>query len=652
MPYQANVENLPEEYIKKFRIRSATASGKRLRQVDLAKLVGVDARTIQQWESGERTPSAPNLQKLVKVFWDEGIFQAEAGEQEAMLLWQSVKRYHDNKPGMFRTYPEFDRSWFQQLMSSPLGLARTETEPLAEPVRDGHTQEKERPGLRSLSFERRVQRAAGNLTLPLSSFIGRKQHVQEIHELLLRSPLVTLTGPGGSGKTSLALHAASALGSRYTDGIWLFEFASVSEPQLVIGSIMSTLGLEDRQGHSQLETVQDFVKEKNLLLIFDNCEHLIGACAHTAEALLAHAPAVTILATSQEPLSMSGEMLVRVPALSLPSASLRLEEMSREELIAYEAVQLFIDRTGSILPGFQVSERQAVLIAEICQRLEGNPLSLELAAARMNMLSLEQIKERLSDLLGFLTTGRRTAAPRQQTLKAAIDWSYSLLSDKEQLLLRLLSVFMGGFTLEAVEEVCVYSPTNHEPCALSKEDVLELLSHLVDKSLIATDWSGSSGQLRYELLAPIKQYAQEKLAECQLECHRLHGGDIGQNHRLHAEHYARLSGKMEQHYASGDEEAALEKIRCEYADLRAALQWACEQPERLNTGLRLAGSLIWFWVHEGHWNEGLLWLSRLLPSVRSGENPELAAKALHGRASLLQAQGQQQQAQAPDIVQG
>ncbi|MFE4712282.1 ATP-binding protein [Paenibacillus sp. NPDC056722] len=624
----------PEELMKMLRIRPSASRMKSLRQRDLALRVGVDTRAIQQWEGGDRLPSAHNLQRLVQAYVEEAAFLPGTERQEAGLLWQSVKQVYDSRPGTYRYYPEFDENWFAQILADR-GAAPNRSVIQQKGLKTQFPNDPAEPAVRATDYSVLKQRPAGNLPVQLSSFVGRVPQLAELHDLLRQSSLVTLTGPGGSGKTSFALHLASSLAVSYPDGIWLFEFAAVSDPQLVVAYMLSTLGLEDRQGRTSMETVLDAIQNKSMLFIFDNCEHLIDACAVVAESLLAFAPALVILATSQEPLNLPGENRYPVRALSMPPE----QELSYGRLMEYESVQLFVERATLLLPHFKVQEAQAVLIGDICRKLEGNPLALELAAARMNVLSLEQINERLTDLLGFLTTGKRTATPRQQTLKATMDWSYSLLSEKEQLLFRLLSVFMGEFTLETVEEVCVYRPRHQEPCSLKKEEILDLFANLVNKSLVSMHSSTSSDRMTYALLAPVKQYAQEKLESCQLECHRVHGADKEHIYRLHAGYFARFIEEIEQEVKDGNTSIALAKIRAEYDNLRAALQWAYSQDDPEGTGLRIAGSLCEFWSLEGNWSEGLLWLSRLLPAPHDHENLKALNKALKGKELLMSAQG-------------
>ncbi|MFC3747346.1 helix-turn-helix domain-containing protein [Paenibacillus sp. GCM10012306] len=624
----------PEELMKMLRNRPSTSRKKRLRQSDLASRVGVDTRAIQQWEGGDRLPSAYNLQRLVQVYVEEAVFLPGTERQEAWMLWQSVKLVYDSRPGTYRYYPEFDENWFVQVLADR-EAGSNHSIILQKGVSTQRPDKQVEPAVGANERSDLKKRPAGNLPIQLSSFVGRGAQLAEIHDLLRQSSLVTLTGPGGSGKTSLALQLASSLADSYPDGIWLFEFAAVSDPQLVVAYMMSTLGLEDRQGRTPMESVLDVIQDRSMLFIFDNCEHLIDACAVVTESLLARSPALVVLATSQEPLNLPGENRYLVQALNTPPE----KDLSYSQLMEYESVQLFVERATLLLPHFKVQEPQAVHIADICRKLEGNPLALELAAARMNVLSPEQINERLTDLLGFLTAGKRTATPRQQTLKAAMDWSYSLLSEKEQLLFRLLSVFMGEFTLETVEEVCVYRPKHQEPCSLTKEEILNLFANLVNKSLVSMHSSTSADRVTYALLAPVKQYAQEQLESCQLECHRVHGADKEHIYRLHAQYFARYMEEMEQEVQSGNTTIALGKIRTEYDNLRAALQWAYSQNDPEGTGLRIAGSLCEFWSLEGNWSEGLLWLSRLLPAANNYEDLKALNKAFKGRELLLSAQG-------------
>jgi len=284
-----------------------------------------------------------------------------------------------------------------------------------------------------------------NLPIQLTSFIGREQEMARVKEILIDTRLVTLTGAGGSGKTRLAIQVAADLIDEFPDGVWFVEFAPLADTALVTYSVATALGLQLQSGRTIQLALTEYLRERNCLLLFDNCEHLIDACARLADALVRACPNMKILATSREGFGIAGEVIHRVPSLATPS----LETPTVQTLTQYEAVRLFIDRAVTIQPDFAVTNQNALAVAQICYHLDGIPLAIELAAARVNVISLEQISERLVDRFRLLTGGSRTALPRQQTLRALIDWSYSLLSPAERILFERLSIFAGGWTLEA-----------------------------------------------------------------------------------------------------------------------------------------------------------------------------------------------------------
>ena len=345
-----------------------------------------------------------------------------------------------------------------------------------------------------------------NLPIPLTSFIGREKEIETVKHLLAShggGRLLTLTGAGGSGKTRLALEVAAKLRDVFPDGVWFIDFAPLTDPALVPQSLLTTLGLSEQAGRSTLTIVSDFLQPKRALLILDNCEHLIQACAQLAETLLRACPTLHILATSREALSVAGERLYLVPTLTTPDPA----QADLDTLPQYEAVRLFVERAQTALPGFSLTADNTLAVAQVCHQLDGIPLALELAAARVKALRVEQIAARLAahEQFRLLTAGSRTALPRHQTLHALIDWSYNLLSEDERLVLQRLSVFAGGCTLEAAEAVCVGE-------GVEADAVLDLMTQLVNKSLLISE--REQGQrARYRMLETIRQYARERLIE-------------------------------------------------------------------------------------------------------------------------------------------
>ncbi|MEK7785806.1 MAG: hypothetical protein AAB658_10375, partial [Chloroflexota bacterium] len=326
----------------------------------------------------------------------------------------------------------------------------------------------------------------------------------------------------------------------------------------------------------------DYLRAKKLLLVLDNCEHLIEACAQLAEALLRACPDLRLLTTSREAFGVEGEVIVRVPSLSLPS----LQNATLAAIAEAEAVQLFVERASAALPGFALNEANAPIIAQVCRRLDGVALAIELAASRVKLLKVEQIAARLDDAFRFLTGGSRTALPRQQTLRATIDWSYNLLSELERRLLCRLSVFAGGWTLEAAEAVCAGE-------GLESYEILDLLIQLVNKSLVAVEREQGE-EARYRLLETIREYALERLAA---------SGEAETVRREHAEFFLALAQEADPHLASGARGVWVERLEVEHDNLRAALRWARESGEAL-IGLQIAGVLHWFWWFQGYLSEG------------------------------------------------
>ena len=452
------------------------------------------------------------------------------------------------------------------------------------------------PPLRSLDV------LPNNLPQSVTSFIGRERELADVKELLERATLLTLTGAGGTGKTRLSLQVAADVLDHYPDGVWLVELAPLTEPALVPEAVATVLGVKEEAGQTLLQRIVHHLASKRLLLLLDNCEHLIGACASVATAILRGCPTVQVLASSREALGIAGEMTYRVPSLSLPDPR-RLPSLER--LAQFEAVRLFIDRAVFSQPNFNVTNTNAPAVASICHRLDGIPLAIELAAARVKALPVEQLARRLDDRFRLLTGGSRTALPRQQTLRALIDWSFDLLSPEERVLLRRLSVFAGGFTLDAAEAIC---------CDDGGVDVLDLLTALVDKSLVAFE----DEDARYRMLQTVRQYARERLIEA--------GEDEVVRDR-HLEFYLRFALDNEPKLAGPDQAEWLDRLEVEHDNFRAALEWSQERTAGSEPGLRLAGTLLWFWVVHCHWREGSAWLDALLQRNHDSQ-PAIRARAL------------------------
>ena len=485
------------------------------------------------------------------------------------------------------------------------------------------------------AFPWHVSRTAvprSNLPASTTSFIGREKEQAEIRSFIEEHRLVTLSGAGGIGKTRLSLETAREMLHTFPDGIWFIELAPISDPALVPQVIINTLGLIDQANRFPQTILTDFLQSKHALLVLDNCEHLIQACAQLAETLLRTCPDLHILATSREALSITGERLYLVSTLTTPdSIDTPLDTLSESE-----AVQLFLERAGSTWTGFALTQENAPAIAQICRQLDGIPLALELAAARVKLLRVEEIAMRLVDRFRLLTGGSRTALPRHQTLQAMIDWSHDLLSAHERVLLRRLSVFAGGWTLEAAERVAGdqwNEKTENEASIheLQTMDMLDLLTSLVNKSLITVE-SKPDQETRYTMLETIRQYASEKLWQA---------GEGELLPRRHLSYYVNLAERAEPNLRARDMVLWLDRLESEHENIRSALEWGLEGD--IEAELRLASALLWFWHIRGHKNEGVEWLERSL-SIEAMDQDGLPrtpgrvmirGKALNASGSLM-----------------
>lgn len=467
------------------------------------------------------------------------------------------------------------------------------------------------PFLRSLDVR------AHNLPIQLTSFIGREREIAEIKRLLATARLLTITGTGGSGKTRLALQVAAEVMEAVPDGVWLIELAGLSDSVLVPHMVASALSVPEQPNRPVTDTLVGYLRTQSSLLVLDNCEHVLSACASLGQVLLQACSDLRILATSREALGVPGEILWPVPPLSMPGAR---EVPPLPHLMQYEAVRLFVERSVSSQPNFALSENNAPAVVQVCQRLDGIPLAIELAAGRARVLAVKQIAARLDDRFRLLTGGGRTALPRHQTLRATMDWSYDLLSEPQRALWRRLSVFAGGCTLEAAEAVCSGED-------VAGADILDLLSQLVDKSLVVAELSG--GEARYRMLETVREYGRERLLEV--------GEDLAVRRR-HRDWHLQLAERAGQELQGPGQQVWLERLETEHDNLRAALDWSKAEPGGVEAGLRLAGALFWFWWMRGYWSEGRRWLEGTL--ARSGEAPASALpKALRGAANLAWHQG-------------
>jgi predicted ATPase/class 3 adenylate cyclase len=438
------------------------------------------------------------------------------------------------------------------------------------------------PNLRNDFPPLRTPKSVGvhNLPVQLTSFVGREGEMHEVRQLLADNRLVTLTRAGGAGKTRLAIEITARIAPEFRDGVWYVDLAPITHPAVVPVTVARALGLPDQPGRSTMDTLLRFVAERQLLILLDNCEHLLDPSAELVVALLGGAPGLTVLATSREPIGVTGEATWRVPSLSVADA----------------AIELFADRARLAQTGFTVSsDNAAAAVAEICGRLDGMPLAIELAAARVRALSLAEILEGLRDRFRLLTGGARTAVRRQQTLRASVDWSHALLTELERVLFRRLAAFLGGFDLDAAQAVAGGED-------VERYQVLDLLTLLVDKSLVVADDSG--GGTRYRLLETVRQYALEKLGE---------SGEADGVRSRHRDYYTAMAALLDAP-AGTDYEQRVEQADIEIDNLRAAFGWSRENSD-IEPALALASSLQPLWITRSHIREGLAWFDAALTDL-------------------------------------
>ena len=449
-----------------------------------------------------------------------------------------------------------------------------------------------------------------NLPVQLTSFIGREREIAEAREALAATHILTFVGPGGTGKTRLSLQVAAEQLSEFKAGVWLVELAQLTDSTYILSTIAATFHLREVQGVPLIDTLTDYLRGKELLLVLDNCEHLIEACARLADHFLHACPRLKIIASSREAFGIEGEMVYRVPSLALPS----VPDGGSKSLMEYEATRLFVERASKAKPAFALTTDNAPAVVQICQRLDGIPLAIELAAARVTLFTPQQIAERLGDRFKLLTSGSRTALPRQQTLRALIDWSYLTLNETEQHALRCFAIFSGGWTFEAAESVA------------GQMETMDGLSGLVNKSLVNVE--EKEGEARYRYLETIRQYAMEKLLET---------GEAAHTQARHLAYFLEVSRAADEKFRTAQRLMWVNRLELEHDNLRSALGWALENdPE---SALQMACSLAGFWLSRRYMTEGCNWCQAAISRVEalSAADPNMDARLRATRARAYSA---------------
>lgn len=463
----------------------------------------------------------------------------------------------------------------------------------------------DRAELERAADRRITEPLSNNLPVARTSFVGRERDAADVKELLQSYRLLTLVGSGGVGKTRLAIQVGTEVLDRYPDGVWFVDFAPISDRELVASVVAQALGMSQRQGRRIDEMIPQWLRHKQLLLIFDNCEHVLETTAVLADAILTLAPEVRIIATSRQAFDVSGEAVHHLKSLAVPPAAI---ELTRDSALRYSAIALFVDRATAADTRFALNDENAPAIAEICRRLDGIALTIELAAARVNVLSIPNLAQRLNERFTLLTGRNRSALPRQKTLTALLDWSYDLLSPQEQRLFARLGIFAGGFDLNAVTAACGAGELN-------ETGTFDLLASLTEKSLVVTDTTRE--RERYRLLETTAAYALEKLDAT---------GERERFERRHAEYFCAQAQAADQRFGSGSTLAWRAGVEAELDNYRAALEWAVTRRNDAALGGTIAGALERLWREAGLVAEGRYWIELALPLVSEREHPAIAGR--------------------------
>ncbi|HKP53638.1 MAG TPA: tetratricopeptide repeat protein [Chloroflexia bacterium] len=595
-------------------------------QVQAAQHLGVNRSTVLRYENGDIAASLGYLAALCRAIADRA---AVSGQELDTLRGRLVQELNKVRATFYREEFPFE-SWVDVVRAADRYLAevekrRTETSSKPPPIHDPH-----KIAL-APAEEERIGRA--NWPFPLTNFVGRERERSEVKQLLASARLVTLTGVGGSGKTRLALELAADLLGSYSDGIWLVELAAVTHPELLPQAIAAALGVKEEPGEPLIATLSGYVRDRELLMVLDNFEHVIES-ARLITDLLAVAPRIKVLVTSITRLRLRGEREYTLLPLALPDIA-HLPPV--EQLLEYEAIRLFVARARDAKPDFTLTGANAAAVAEICARLDGLPLAIELAASRIKTLPPGVMLRRLQSRLDLLTGGAHDLPTRQQTLRGALDWSYNLLNGEEQVLFRRLGVFAGSCTLEAAEAICRPATPATDHATPPHLATLNNLASLVDKSLLRQQ-DTLGGEIYFWMLQTIHEYALERLSASG------EGAEIG---KKYADYYLLMGEDAEAKLKGPEQEEVAKRLEMEQDNLRAVLDGALQRGESNivgeETAARLAGALWRFWLSHGYLSEGRRWLERATaPDIAL--SPRVRAKALHGLGVLTANQGEHAQA--------
>ncbi len=555
--------------------------------------LGYGRRTLQRWERGDNPPDAAATEELVKLCASRGLYRTyQRGSLAGVTITGDLLRGLISDARLHRN----SRASVSEQVS------HADTRAVLNIVRD-------------LSLPRHL---AHNLPVEITSFIGRDKILSDVVHQLDRSSLVTLAGTGGVGKTRLALRAAAGLIDGYVDGVWFVRLETIENPALVAQIVAATVGVREQPGQPIESSLEEYLRDRQLLIVLDNCEHVVESCATLAARLLSTSQGLRILTTSREPLGVPGEVVVRVPSLTVSDAG---STTGTKGIVASDAVQLFVERAEASRPDFELTRQNADAVVQICRRLDGIPLSIELAAAWVRVLTPAEIDTRLNDRFRLLSGGTRATPSRHRTLQAAIDWSYNLLAPDERQLFDRLSIFAGPFSLAAVEHVCAWGDV---------AEVLQPLARLVEKSLVIATTRETGRETEYRLLDTLRDYADARLRQ---------RNEYDELRRRHAEWICILAEQLSTAIHGPDQRAWLNWVMYDDANIRAALKWAIDQQDS-ERALRIAVSLWWPWGVLGRPREVRNWLDRVLALPYRDSRPlqVLRAHAMSalGTVSVLQ----------------